>query len=129
VPAEIFRSLNENEILFIDSSHVAKTHSDVLHILFDILPLLKKGVLIHFHDILWPFEYPKIWLDQGRAWNEAYFLRAFLQYNKSFEILYFNSFMEFHHNDFLRGNLALMVKTPSSEITPGNASLWIRKAL
>jgi predicted O-methyltransferase YrrM len=129
VAAEIFQRLSEGDVLFIDSSHVGKIHSDVLHILFDILPLLKKGVLIHFHDILWPFEYPKIWLDQGRAWNEAYFLRAFLQYNNTFEILYFNSFMEVHHNEFLRSNLALMVKTPSSERTPGNTSLWIRKTI
>jgi predicted O-methyltransferase YrrM len=129
VSAETFRTLCKNDILFIDSSHVAKTHSDVLHILFNILPLLSKGVLIHFHDILWPFEYPKIWLDQGRAWNEAYFVRAFMQYNESFEIVYFNSFMEFHHNDFLRSNMPLIVQAPSSEITPGNTSLWIRKVL
>jgi predicted O-methyltransferase YrrM len=127
VPPAIFRSLRENDILFIDSSHVAKTHSDVLHILFNILPLLRKEVLIHFHDILWPFEYPRIWLEHGRAWNEAYFIRAFMQYNKSFEILYFNSFMEFHHKDLLTINMPLMVKAPSAETTPGNTSLWIRK--
>jgi predicted O-methyltransferase YrrM len=71
VPMGIFHRLYENDILFIDSSHVAKTHSDVLHILFTILPSLRAGVLIHFHDILWPFEYPRMWLERGRAWNEA----------------------------------------------------------
>ncbi len=127
VPLEVFHTLEENDILFIDSSHVAKTHSDLLHLLFRVLPALKPGVLIHFHDILWPFEYPAIWLDDGRAWNEAYFLRAFLQYNTAFEILYFNAFMEAHHAPFLREHLPAMLKVPSCKVTPGNTSLWLRK--
>ena len=129
VPIGIFHRLYENDILFIDSSHVAKTHSDVLHILFTVLPSLRAGVLIHFHDILWPFEYPRMWLEGGRAWNEAYFVRAFLQYNKAFEILYFNSFMETYHRKFLNDNMPLMLKTPSFEATQTNSSLWIRKTL
>jgi predicted O-methyltransferase YrrM len=129
VPMRIFHRLAENDILFIDSSHVAKTHSDVLHILFTILPALRAGVLIHFHDILWPFEYPRMWLERGRAWNEAYFVRAFLQYNKAFEILYFNSFIETYHRKFLNDNMPLMLKTPSFEATQTNSSLWIRKTL
>jgi len=128
IELSIFSSLEENDILFLDSSHVGKIHSDVLHILFYILPQLKKGVIIHFHDVLWPFEYPENWLfEGGRAWNEAYFLRSFLQYNSAFEILYFNSFMALHHADFLREKMPKILETPSSGITPGNTSLWIRK--
>lgn len=129
VESSIFNSLGANDILFIDSSHVAKINSDVLHILFHILPQLKKGVIIHFHDILWPFEYPRNWLEGGRAWNEAYILRAFLQYNPAFEILYFNSYMALHHADFFEKNMCGILKTPSSKVTPGNTSLWIRKLL
>lgn len=127
VKSNVFGLLEANDILFIDSSHVAKINSDVLHILFCILPQLKKGVIIHFHDILWPFEYPKNWLEGGRAWNEAYILRAFLQYNPAFEILYFNSYMALHHTDFLEKSMHSILKTPSSKVTPGNTSLWIRK--
>lgn len=123
-----FSLLEENDILFIDSSHVGKSNSDVLHILFRVLPQLKKGVIIHFHDILWPFEYPKNWLlEEGRAWNEAYFLRSFLQYNPAFEILYFNSFMALHHTNLLEKSMPSILKTPSSKVTPGNTSLWIKK--
>ena len=125
----IFTSLEENDILFVDSSHIAKIGSDVLHIIYKILPLLRRGVIIHFHDILWPFEYPKEWFEQGRAWNEAYFLRAFLQFNPAFEILYFNSFMEIHHADAMRQSLPLALKPPSSAETLGNSSLWLRKVL
>ena len=124
---DIFGELHENDILFIDSSHVVKAHSDVAHLLFNVLPSLHKGVIVHFHDILWPFEYPQLWLDEGRAWNEAYVLRAFLQYNTAFRILYFNSMMEVHQAHFLRREMPLVIKKPSSRVTPGNTSLWIRK--
>jgi hypothetical protein len=127
VSAGLFANLHENDILFVDSSHVAKTHSDVVHLLFNILPSLNRGVIVHFHDILWPFEYPSAWHDIGRAWNEAYFLRAFLQYNECFRILYFNSMMEIHFGDFLRIKMPLAMKTPSAMLTPGNTSLWICK--
>ena len=127
VPLGAFAELNENDVLFIDLSHVAKVYSDVVHVLFNILPSLNRGVIIHFHDILWPFEYPRLWLDEGRAWNEAYLLRAFLQYNAAFQIIYFNSMMEARRADLLRAKMPLVVKTPSSPITPGNTSLWICK--
>jgi hypothetical protein len=127
VPTRLFADLHENDILFVDSSHVAKTDSDVVHLLFHILPSLNRGVILHFHDTLWPFEYPSLWHDIGRAWNEAYFLRAFLQYNGAFRILYFNSMMEIHQGQFLRCEMPLAMKRPSAPLTPGNASLWIRK--
>ena len=127
VDPAVFCGLQENDFLFIDSSHVGKTGSDVLHILFRLLPLLKKGVIVQFHDILWPFEYPQSWIEEGRAWNEAYFLRAFLQYNPAFEVLYFNSFMAIHHPETLRSSLPLVLARPSRPETVGNSSLWLRK--
>lgn len=94
VPRETFEQLEENDILFLDSSHVSKTGSDVNYLLFEILPALKPGVLVHIHDILYPFEYPEEWvLKEKRSWNESYLLRAFLQYNSAFEIVYWNNFV------------------------------------
>lgn len=93
VSTSYFEQLQENDFLFIDSSHVTKIGSDVNYIFFDILPILNPGVIIHFHDIFWPFEYPIAWIKQGRTWNEAYLLRAFLQYNNSFEIIQFNQYL------------------------------------
>ena len=89
VGIEKFGDLCENDILFIDSTHVSKINSDVNRIFFEILPMLSVGVYIHFHDIFYPFEYPRQWVFEGRAWNENYILRAFLQYNKSFKIVFF----------------------------------------
>jgi Methyltransferase domain len=62
VNVSLSESLGENDILFIDSSHVAKIGSDACWEIFEILPRLKKGVLVHFHDIFFPFEYPKRWI-------------------------------------------------------------------
>jgi hypothetical protein len=101
VPVRLFGDLHENDFLFVDSSHIGKTDSDVLHLLFNILPSLNKGVILHFHDILWPF--------------------------CAFQILYFNSMMEVYHGQFLRSELPLAMKRPSDPLTQGNASLWIRK--
>jgi predicted O-methyltransferase YrrM len=99
VPLETFDKLNAGDILFIDSSHVSKTGSDVNYILFDILPRLKSGVLIHFHDVFYPFEYPKKWVYNGWNWNEDYLLRAFLMYNTAFEIRIFSHYLHLHHPD------------------------------
>lgn len=91
VGREQFESLEAGDILFIDSSHVSKVGSDVNYILFEILPILKTGVMVHFHDILYPFEYSREWIMEGRAWNESYLLRAFLQYNDQFRIVFWGS--------------------------------------
>lgn len=67
---------------------MSKAGSDVNYILFEILPVLKEGVIIHFHDVFYPFEYPEEWIEKGYAWNEDYILRSFLMYNKNFEITF-----------------------------------------
>ena len=76
VALSVFDQLEERDILFIDSSHVAKIGSDVVFLLLRILPRLKRGVLVHVHDIFYPFSYPIGWIREGRAWNESLFLRA-----------------------------------------------------
>jgi hypothetical protein len=87
VDLDLIRELGENDVLFIDSTHVSKTGSDVNRIFFEILPAVRPGVLIHLHDIFPRFEYPPDWVEEQRAWTEQFVLRAFLQYNKSFEIV------------------------------------------
>lgn len=121
ISVDRFKQLKENDILFIDSSHVAKTGSDVNYILFNILPNLNKGVIIHFHDIFYPFEYPKKWIYEGRAWNEDYILKAFLQYNNKFKIIYWNHFLGKIYPKVIMEKLPLCMKG-----TLGS-SLWIQK--
>jgi predicted O-methyltransferase YrrM len=97
IDLNIFKNLDSGDIVFIDSTHVSKTGSDVNFILFEILPILKQGVLIHFHDIFFPFEYPKEWVFGGRNWNEIYILKSFLMYNESFKIILFNDYLHKKH--------------------------------
>ncbi len=122
VPLATFHQLQANDILFVDSSHVSKIGSDVNRIVFDILPILKPGVLVHFHDVLWPFEYPLQWIMEGKAWNEAYLLRAFLQYNSHFEIVLLNSYIGHVFESFMKKMMPLFLKNTGG-------SLWLRKLL
>jgi hypothetical protein len=117
----LFESLAADDVLFVDSSHVAKIGSDVCFILFEILPRLAPGVVVHFHDVFWPLEYPRSWaVEQLRGWNEIYFLRSFLMYNTSFEIMFFNSYFASRHE-----GLALQT-CPDFMKNPGGG-LWLRK--
>jgi len=120
VNSEVFADLQANDILFIDSSHVAKIDSDVNDIFFRILPTLNSGVYIHFHDIFYPFEYPLDWVYEGRAWNEAYLLRAFLQYNREFEIQLFNTFIDWFHKEKYFREMPFVQKNTGG-------SIWIKK--
>lgn len=119
IPAEIFEELKSNDVLFIDGSHIVKTGSDVNYILFEILPRLNKGVLVHFHDIFFPFEYPKDWVFEGRNWNECYFIKAFLMYNPQFKIVLFSDYLHKYHSGIFKG-MPLCYKNHG-----GN--LWIEK--
>ncbi len=101
VPTEMFQQLQANDILFIDSSHVAKSGSDVVHLYTEVLPRLNPGVVIHVHDIYWPFEYPKQWLENRWAWNETYFLRSLLQNNAHLSIRFFMQYLARRHPDAL----------------------------
>jgi hypothetical protein len=115
-PFDIFSSLEAGDILFIDSSHVSKVGSDVNFIFFYILPILRSGVRIHFHDVFYPFEYPEEWILDGRAWNEDYLLRAFLQFNSEFRIELFPNYLMRFHQKFFESNMPMCLKDPGGSI-------------
>ena len=121
IPIDNYASLEANDILFVDTSHVSKIGSDVNHIFFKILPALQKGVLVHFHDIWYPFEYPRDWFDRGMFWNEAYLLRAFLMYNSAFEVVMFNDYLSKCAPDRFKE------KFPSLQGNNRGAGLWLRR--
>ncbi len=120
VDERVLLDLSAGDILFIDSSHVSKTGSDVNYLFFNILPRLKSGVHVQVHDIFYPFEYPTVWGEEGRAWNETFLMRAFLQYNDAFEIELFTSFLADFHKDKLRSEMPLCMKNTGG-------SMWLKK--
>ena len=123
VALEEFAALGAGDILFIDSSHVAKTGSDVNRIYFDVLPALARGVHIHIHDIFLPHDYPQSWaIDENRSWNEQYLVRALLMYTNGF-CVEFGSAYAFHTFPEL---VAKALAHPRG-IAYGGGSLWLTK--
>ncbi|MDE2516213.1 MAG: class I SAM-dependent methyltransferase [Rhodospirillales bacterium] len=121
VPLDIFDPLQAGDILFLDTTHIVKTGSDVLHEVFHILPRLASGVIVHFHDVFAGFEYPERWVfEENRSWNEQYLLRAFLMYNSAFEILFAN------HWYFRKRRAEVAASAPLIARNAGGG-LWLRK--
>jgi hypothetical protein len=123
VPIEEFTSLGQDDILFIDSSHILRIGGDVQYEFLEILPRLAPGVLIHVHDVFLPYEYPKEWvLEEHRFYTEQYLLQAFLSFNQAFQVLWAGYFMHREHPDELR---AAFGSYRTGEPRPG--SFWMRR--
>lgn len=121
VELSFFEQLRENDILFIDSSHVVKTGGDVNYLFLEVLPRLRPGVIVHVHDIFLPNEFPRRWIvDLRLFWTEQYLLQAFLTYNSEFEVLFANTYMGEKHG-------AEMRKTFPTSPWWGGGSFWMRR--
>jgi hypothetical protein len=116
------KGLEENDILFIDSSHVIRPQGDVLFEYLELLPSLKKGVIVHIHDIFTPRDYLKQWVvDEVRFWNEQYLLEAFLSGSKDWKVIGALNYL--HHNHYERLKEKCPYLTPERE----PASFYIQK--
>ncbi len=122
VGLDVFEALEANDILFIDSSHVVACGSDVNYLVLEVLPRLKPGVLVHFHDIFLPAEFPEDWVKNKLLfWNEQYLVHAFLMFNPAFEIVFANAFMTERHPAAMQAAFGFY--------WPGGGSLWLRRRL
>ncbi|MEZ4644284.1 MAG: class I SAM-dependent methyltransferase [Chloroflexota bacterium] len=129
----LFQTLEENDILFIDSSHVLKIDGDVAYLFLEVLPQLQKGVIIHIHDIPFPYNTPypaEKWV-LGRSWpmywNEAMLLQAFLCFNDHFEILLSMPMLRYHDEAFLQNHIP-NYKSVAIEANTFSA-IWLRKVV
>lgn len=120
-PTVIFESLEEGDLLFIDSSHQVVTGGDVPYLFLEILPRLKKGVLVHIHDIFLPFEYPEEAVLAGWGWAEQYLVHAFLAFNEAFQILWPARYMWSYYQD------EVLDVIPADRRVFPPSSLWIEK--
>jgi hypothetical protein len=118
VPLETYDQLRAGDILFVDTSHVAKTGSEVNWVFFNVLPRLVPGVIVHVHDTFWPFEYPRPWLEARMSWSELYLLRAFLMYNERFRVMLFTDWLWQLHPE--------LFTTLRRDYDGGTGSLWLR---
>jgi Methyltransferase domain len=121
VPLTHFDALEAGDILFIDSTHVSKTGSDVNYLLLRVLPRLKPGVLIHIHDMFIPYEYPREWVvDKKIFWNEQYMVMAMLLFGNRFDVLLMHHFLEHEEHAELEAIFP-------SVAAVGGGSIWLRK--
>jgi hypothetical protein len=118
--------LERGDVLFIDSSHLVRTGGDVLYQLCEVVPRLKPGVSVHFHDISLPRPYPRTYFEQGLYWAEQYALQTFLAFNVQFEIVWPATYLMVHRREFMEATFpelqAMRAAFPLSE----PSSFWIR---
>jgi hypothetical protein len=121
VPIAVFQRLGEGDVLFIDSSHVAKTGSDVNSLYFRVLPALHAGVVLHVHDVFLPDDYPREWvLGEQRSWSEQYVVHALLTYSHGLEVLFGSAYAARRFPELVRQVFG---------IDCGGGSLWLRKTV
>lgn len=122
VPLSEFTTLRSGDLLFVDTTHTVKIGSDVNRVILDVLPTLAPGVLVHFHDIYLPYEYPiEFFTELGFSWGEQYLLQAFLALNPEFEILFGNAALARDYASEVRE----LVPSATSSSRP--SGFWIRR--
>jgi predicted O-methyltransferase YrrM len=119
----LFTTLDRNDLLFIDSSHVIRPQGDVLFEYLEVLPTLKSGVLVHIHDIFTPRDYLHEWvIVRAKLWNEQYLLEGFLSFNKEFRVLGAVNFLKNRYPNIL-GECFPILQSEMSSREPG--SFWL----
>lgn len=113
-------TLDDGDILFIDSTHTVKHGSDCLHLYLKLLPAIKKNIFVHVHDIYLPQGFPLSYLrDKQIYWTEQYLLGAYLTDNPKITIVFSSSFNFLHNKD-------LLLKMMYGRYPPGGAALWFK---
>src|SRR5262245_1888739 len=115
---ELASWFKSGDILFIDSSHLVGTGSDVVFLYLGLIPRLPAGVLIHAHDIWLPYDYPRQWAEDYE-WNEQYLVQAMLSFGCGFDVLWAGHYLEQTVAEFDR-------YFPYRRHQPA-LSLWLRK--
>jgi predicted O-methyltransferase YrrM len=130
-PLAAFEALEAGDVLFIDSSHALKIDSDVAYLFLEVLPRVKPGVLVHIHDVHFPFNTPypaDTWLFGERwpvYWNEAMVVQTFLAFNDSFEVLLSVPLIRHHDEAFLEESFPGYVAVADDPNPP--SSLWLQR--
>jgi predicted O-methyltransferase YrrM len=123
LPGEFFTQLEQNDILFIDSSHIIRPQGDILFEFLEILPILNTGVLVHVHDVFSPKDYLDEWVYSHVLWNEQYLLEAFLTFNHNYKITGALNFLKHHHFTEFARKCPMLAQDRSVE--PG--AFWMQK--
>lgn len=121
----LFRELDANDVVFIDSSHALRPMGDVEFEYLHMLPVLRPGVIVHAHDIFSPRDYPREWLEKyRRLWTEQYLLEAFLSFNSEFETLCAMNYLKYRRPPQMDRAFPLLLEG-GYKAEPG--SFWFRR--
>jgi hypothetical protein len=127
----IFQQLQENDVLFIDSSHILRLDGDVPFLVLEILPILNVGVVTHVHDIPYPYNFPyppDLWIF-GQVWpmfwNEAMLLQAFLAFNRDFKVSMSTPLIRHFDEAFLKQSIPMYESVQQNPNT--FSSIWLRR--
>ena len=133
VELDLYDRLEPHDVLFIDSTHVVKIDGDVPHVYLEVLPRLHPGVVIHSHDIHFPFNVPhpaeQYVFDAKwpRFWTEAMLLQAFLSFNPSYRVMLSTPLLRHHDDDFLARTLPDYRRLQAADYDTHHGSLWYCK--
>jgi Methyltransferase domain len=127
----LFDELEEGDILFVDNSHRVFMNSDATVVFIDILPRLKPGVLVEFHDIYLPYDYPIYGYMERKYWSEQYVVAAYLlAEGKMFDVVLPNAFIsEDEELSSMIGPLYDLIEAINGQSlgrSRGGASFWIQ---
>lgn len=114
-PMEMFERLESGDLLFIDSSHTVRPGGDVNHLILEVLPRLAPGVIVHFHDIHLPYDYPRDVLRTYFQWMETSLLRAYLIHNSRAQIVFCLSQLHYERPETLAEVFPEYTPAPGSD--------------
>lgn len=115
VPFAHFEELAAGDLLFIDSSHAVRPGSDVNYLILEVLPRLAPGVVVHFHDIYLPYDYPRDLLTTYFQWMETSLLRAYLVHNERARIIFCMSQLHYDRPQVLKEVFPEYVPAPDEQ--------------
>lgn len=128
---DTFTALGNNDVLFIDSTHMVRLDGDVPFLMLEVLPALRTGVVVHIHDIPFPFHSPypaSHWIYKNTWpvwWNESMLLHALLSGNRGFAITLSAPLIRYHDESFLAD---LIPGYTTTEEEPNTfSSIWLEK--
>jgi len=131
VDISLFQQFQENDVLFIDLSHVLRVDGDVPFLYLEVLPVLNVGVVTHIHDIPYPYNFPyppELWIfgqEWPMFWNEPMVLQAFLAFNRNLKISLSTHFIRYCEEAFLKQSIPIYESIAQNPNT--FSSIWLRR--
>ncbi len=128
-----FARLEAGDVLFVDSTHVVKIDGDVPYLYLEVLPRLAPGVVIHSHDVHFPYNVPypaQEYVFDAKwpmVWTEAMLLQAFLAFNREFEIVLAPAMLRHHDEAFLERTVPGYRPVVAADYDTHFGSIWYRR--